>query len=80
MYSNIAKTHDYIGFFERQIERFGGVGRGNKKKYVFRKNVNTPFPDKGAYFGCISEGEDAAGAYSDLIVLDMVYNSKLGSI
>ena len=34
-----------------------------KEKYVFRKNVgdNGAFPDAGAYFGCISEGEEPAG-------------------
>ena len=68
MYSNIASAHDYLHFFEDQISCFGGVYRGNKK-YVFRKNVNNPFPDKGAYFGCISEGEDASGAYSDLSIV-----------
>lgn len=68
MYSNIVSTNDYTRFFEDQISSFGGVSRGNKK-YVFRKNVNNPFPDKGAYFGCISEGEDASGAYSDLSIV-----------
>ena len=68
MYSNIANAHDYLRFFEDQISSFGGVSRGNKK-YVFRKNVNNPFPDKGAYFGCISDGEDASGAYSDLSIV-----------
>ncbi len=68
MYSNIVSANDYTRFFEDQISSFGGVSRGNKK-YVFRKNVNNPFPDKGAYFGCISEGEDASGAYSDLSIV-----------
>lgn len=68
MYSSITAVHDYIQFFEDQIASFGGVVRGNKQ-YVMRKNVNTPFPDKGAYFGCINEGEDATGAYSDLSVV-----------
>ena len=68
MYSGIATTHEYIRFFEEQLSNFGGVSRGNKK-YVLRKNVNNPFPDKGAYFGCISEGEDVSGAYSDLSVV-----------
>ena len=68
MYSGIATAHDYTRYFEDQISSFGGVSRGNKK-YILRKNVNTPFPDKGAYFGCISEGEDMSGAYSDLSVV-----------
>ena len=68
MYSDIATAHDYIRFFEEQISNFGGVSRGNKK-YILRKNVNAPFPDKGAYFGCIGEGEDVSGAYSDLCVV-----------
>ena len=68
MYSNIIAAHDYIQFFEDQITSFGGVNRGNKK-YVLRKNVNSPFPDKGAYFGCINEGEDVSGAYSDLSIV-----------
>ena len=68
MYSNITATHNYIQFFEDKLSDFGGVSRGNKK-YVLRKNVNAPFPDKGAYFGCISEGEDPSGAYSDLSIV-----------
>lgn len=68
MYSNISVAHDYTRFFEDRISSFGGISRGNKK-YVFRKNVNAPFPDKGAYFGCISEGEDVSGAYSDLSIV-----------
>ena len=68
MYSGITIAHDYIQFFKEQILNFGGVSRG-KPKYILRKNVNPPFPDKGAYFGCISEGEDVSGAYSDLSVV-----------
>ena len=68
MYSTIDNTHNYLDYFEGQISNFGGVSRGNRK-YVFRKNVNNPFPDKGAYFGCISDGEDASGAYSDLSIV-----------
>ena len=67
MFSNIVSANDYISYFEEQISSFGGVSRGNKK-YVFRKNVNNPFPDKGAYFGCISDGEADSGAYSDLSI------------
>lgn len=68
MYSNIVDSHDYIEFFENKIFEFGGISRGTKK-YVFRKNVNEPFPGKGAYFGCINVGEDASGAYSDLSIV-----------
>ncbi len=68
MFSSIINSHDYIQYFEDQILNFGGVSRGNKK-YIFRKNVNNPFPDKGAYFGCISEDEDVSGAYSDLCIV-----------
>ena len=68
MFSNIEAAHNYIQFFENKLSDFGGESRGNKK-YVLRKNVNAPFPDKGAYFGCISEGEDPAGAYSDLSIV-----------
>lgn len=68
MYSRIEEAHNYIPFFEGKILEFGGVSRGNKK-YVFRRNVNNPFPDKGAYFGCISEGEDASSFYSDLSIV-----------
>ena len=68
MFTHFTTDYDYVDFFESQISNFGGVSRGNKK-YVFRKNVNNPFPDKGAYFGCISEGEDVSGAYSDLSVV-----------
>ena len=68
MYSDIENAHNYFRFFEDKISEFGGVSRGNKK-YVLRKNVNAPFPDKGAYFGCINYGEDASGAYSDLSIV-----------
>lgn len=68
MYSNIEAAHNYINFFEEKIKNLGGESRGNPK-YIIRKNVNSPFPDKGAYFGCINEGEDVSGAYSDLSVV-----------
>lgn len=68
MYSNVNTKYDYLTFFEKTIEEFGGISRGNKK-YVLRKNVGNPFPDKGAYFGCINEGEDTSGAYSDLSIV-----------
>lgn len=78
MYSNFEitpnseSTPNYLSFFEDKIKEFGGVYRGNKK-YVFRKNVGsnsgTSFPDKGAYFGCINEGEEPSGVYSDLSIV-----------
>ena len=68
MYQNIAEIYKYTNFFEEKIKEFGGVSRG-APKYVIRKNINYPFPDKGAYFGCINEGEDVSGAYSDLSVV-----------
>lgn len=61
-------TEDYLAFFEDTIKDFGGVSRGNKK-YIFRKNVGTPFPQSGAYFGCINDGEESTGAYSDLSIV-----------
>lgn len=75
MYSTVDDAHKYLAYFESRISEFGGVSRGNKK-YVFRKNVNNPFPDKGAYFGCISEGEDAASFYSDLSIVVFPSNEK----
>lgn len=68
MYSDIIANFDYVEFFRNTIDSFGGKSRSNYK-YVFRKNVNTPFPDSGAYFGCISEGEENSGAYSDLSIV-----------
>ena len=68
MYQNIAEIYKYTNFFEEKIKEFGGVSRG-APKYVIRKNINSPFPDKGAYLGCINEGEDVSGAYSDLSVV-----------
>ena len=68
MYSNITNTNDYTHFFEERISSFGGVRRGNKK-YVFRNNVNNSSSNKGAYFGCISEDEEASRAYSDLSIV-----------
>jgi len=68
MYSQIINDFDYVEYFKNTIDSFGGISRGNPK-YVFRKNVNNPFPDIGAYFGCISEGEENTGAYSDLSIV-----------
>lgn len=59
---------DYVKIFEENIKKFGGVGRGEKHKYVMRNNTSNP-SEKGAYFGCIAEGEDASGAYSDLSIV-----------
>ncbi len=68
MFLSIEATHRYLNFFEEKIKNLGGESRGNQK-YIIRKNVNPPFPDKGAYFGCINEGEDVSGAYSDLSIV-----------
>ena len=57
-------------------EKFGGKGRSGKLNYVKRKNVNDPFPDTGAYFGCISEGEEPSGPYSDLSIVVFPSNEK----
>ncbi|MBE6817849.1 MAG: AAA family ATPase [Ruminococcaceae bacterium] len=75
MFQNIIYDCDYVNFFEEQIETFGGISRGIKK-YVLRKNINTPFPDKGAYFGCINDGEDLSGAYSDLSIVIFPSNEQ----
>lgn len=58
----------YVEFFKETIDSFGGISRGNPK-YVLRKNVNNPFPERGAYFGCINEGEENTGPYSDLSIV-----------
>ena len=52
-------------FFDSLIT-FGG----KKGKYVERQNVGLigQFPDNGAWFGCIAEGEEERGAYSDLSI------------
>lgn len=68
MYSEIIDAFDYVKFFESTIDSFGGNFKGSPK-YVFRKNVNNPFPDSGAYFGCINEGEENTGPYSDLSIV-----------
>lgn len=71
MFDRINKAHDYLGFFEKKIEEFGGVNKKNSSnKYVFRNNTNFKSNDNdGAYFGCINEGEDSTGAYSDLSIV-----------
>lgn len=69
MYKNFDSNDlSYREFFFTTAEDFGGKGRSGLK-YVARKNVNDPFPAKGAYFGCISEGEEKTGAYSDLSIV-----------
>lgn len=68
MYSEITTDFDYVKFLGETIDSFGGVSRGTPK-YVLRKNVNNPFPSSGAYFGCINEGEENTGAYSDLSIV-----------
>lgn len=68
MFSEINTKNNYVDFFVNTIASFGGVSRG-KEKYILRKNINAPFPDVGAYFGCISEDEEPAGAYSDLSIV-----------
>lgn len=68
MFSDVISKNNYVDFFVNTISSFGGVSRG-KEKYILRKNINTPFPDSGAYFGCISEDEEPAGAYSDLSIV-----------
>lgn len=73
MYSNIIAVNDYVDFFEKTIINFGGISRG-KAKFIMRKNVNSPFPDTGAYYGCISVDEEPAGAYSDLSIVIMPSN------
>lgn len=72
MYSKFnSDNFDYLKFFFDTIEKFGGKGRSGDK-YVRRVNVgsgNSTFPDKGAYFGCISEDEEDTGVYSDLCIV-----------
>lgn len=69
MFTNIDAMGKYVDKFETTIDEFGGISRGNKK-YVFRKNVGSDaFKTGGAYFGCIAEGEDPSGAYSDLCIV-----------
>jgi len=73
MYSKIIATTDYVDFFEETIKAFGGVSRG-KAKYIMRKNVSAPYPEVGAYYGCISVDEEPSGAYSDLSIVIMPSN------
>ena len=71
MYSGIATTHEYIRFFEQQLSNFGSVSRGNKK-YVFRKNVNNPFPDKTSF------SDFVFGIIPDVNVGDLRYSAREG--
>ena len=75
MFSDITIRFDYVEFFEKTIASFGGVSR-NTPKYVLRKNINSPFPDSGAYFGCINVGEEHTGAYSDLSIVVFPSNEE----
>ena len=72
MYSSFDKMPET---FRNIVNELGGLSRG-KEKFVFRKNVNNPFPDTGAYFGCINEGEDNTGAYSDLSIVVFPSNEE----
>ncbi|MBR3045982.1 MAG: AAA family ATPase [Oscillospiraceae bacterium] len=58
----------YVPFFTETLSAFGGEIRG-KSRYVLRKNIGSPFPESGAYFGCISDAEDPSGPYSDLSIV-----------
>lgn len=53
---------NYLDFFFKTADGLGGKGRSDKRKYVERKNIGKSngdtFPEKGAYFGCISEKEE----------------------
>lgn len=64
---------NYLDFFFETADGFGGKGRSDKRRYVERRNIGKSngdaFPEKGAYFGCISKGEENRGAYSDLCVV-----------
>ena len=63
-------------FFFPTADKFGGKVRSDKLNYVKRKNINDPFPDTGAYFGCINEGEEPSGPYSDLSIVVFPSNEK----
>lgn len=75
MFNEIESEKKYVDFFIDTIKEFGGMYRDNPK-YVLRKNIN-PFPEKGAYFGCIGENEEPAGAFSDLSIV--VFPSNEGN-
>ena len=68
MFSTINNNKHYIEFFKQTITSFGGDGPGEKKKYVFRDDASN-YPEKGAYFGCIAEGEGTNSRYSDLSIV-----------
>lgn len=68
MFQNIENAHHYLKTFTDKIYDFGG-GTLEEPEYVSRKNIKEPWPDKGAYFGCISEGEERSGPYSDLSIV-----------
>lgn len=78
MFSTINNEKHYIEFFSETIASFGGDGARGKKKYVSRDNA-TNNPDKGAYFGCIAEGEEDHGQYSGLSIVIFPSNEENSS-
>lgn len=77
MYKNFGQLQEnFFGF----ADDFGGLYRSDQRKYVVRKNVGNSkegtFPVTGAYFGCIAEGEENTGAYSDLSIVVFPSNEK----
>lgn len=65
---------NYVEFFKETIKDFGG-GCDEDKRYI-KRNKTSPFPDKGAYFGCVAEGEDTSGVYSDLSIVIFPSNEQ----
>ncbi len=78
MFEKIEEKYNYLQFFQDIIAEFGGEGRNEKKKFILRKYLNDKgsWPAKGAYFGCIREGEDSSGAYSDLSIVVFPSNEE----
>lgn len=76
MFKSINEKFNYVNFFVDKIKTLGGVGRGSEK-YVFRNNTNDKaLASKGAFFGCINEGEDVSGVYSDLSIVVFPSNEE----
>lgn len=76
MFNNINANNKYINFFVETIKSLGGESRGNRK-YVLRNNTNdNALNSKGAFFACISEGEDLSGVYSDLSIVVLPSNEE----
>lgn len=73
MYKNI--NCNYVDFFQETIKSYGGESRG-KQKYIMRINVKQPFPETGAYFGCIHESEEPSGPYSDISIVIFPSNEE----